>query len=142
MQNVSALVLVGLASCYSPHYNECVIACTTSVGCPDGLACDHGKCGTASCALGDGGSCWPFVPRNFDPCSASRGPYPPSIGPLRVPPALTIDTAPPSQGNLYDAGSVVLLHVDSLVVDAGATLIVTGPRPLLVVADGPITIAG
>lgn len=51
-----ALVLFALAGCYRPSAFEdpCAITCTEEVGCPDGLRCSNGRCGTSCGGTDDG----------------------------------------------------------------------------------------
>jgi hypothetical protein len=46
-----AVLLVALAACYHPSYEDCQVSCST-FGCPDGLTCQSGMCRTAN-AVGE-----------------------------------------------------------------------------------------
>ncbi len=155
------LGIAALAGCYSPEVRDCAISCAAS-SCPGGYTCEQasGLCrvagATGSCEGGDGGMtidsgpppCWGgFSPTNYDPCAAA---FPP-VGPLQMidaPASIDTDTGILTMSGatsvigapyVFDVDPVMLVHVTSLAITAHTQ--VTGSLPLLVVADGQITIA-
>ena len=138
------MILAIAIGCYSPHYDNCKIACDDSTGCPEGFSCSAGLClastgGTASCA-GDGGidvavcaNPWPFAASNFDPCASD---FPGSTNTTSLGGTIDLGTI----GTLYHGMHV--LHVDSLSVTSNVmvTTTDTNPLPLLVVSEGDVLI--
>lgn len=141
-------MLVG-AGCYAPSFQDCELVCAGAgpSACPDGLTCAAGVCRlpgmTAACTptIDAPGTCWPYTASTIDPCAAD---FPPSVGPLSVPAMRTIDTTSLGQndGVPYLGGRYTVLHVDSVSIAPGAVLTVTGARPLIIVSEGNVDIAG
>jgi len=98
---------------------------------------------------GDGGEvpdastvCWPYAATNFEPC----GLPPPIAVDLTGTTMLMFDTdAPPAAGVVRpqaNGPAVVVIHLASLEIDAGASLVVTGSRPVILAVEGDVTISG
>ena len=138
-------------SCYQPTFRDCEIACTAQSGCPDGLACDTnaGRCAlNGACGgPGDGGfkdapgsgsgsgsnGCWPYAPTNYMPCNGSL----PNAATFSSGTTTVMDTGVASC-SYGPNGDVCLMHFTSM--DITAALHVMGPRPLIIVSDGDITV--
>jgi len=146
------------SACYKPSFRDCTISCESVNGCPSGLTCDMGlhlcssigTCTTMNDAHGDTGSgsatdaaidgnfsCWPFDVVNFQPCDAN---FPGAGSAITVAGGtMQIDADDPTCS--YANGTVCLRHVADLTVQDHA-LFVVGHRPLIIVSDGDVLIAG
>ena len=85
-------------------------------------------------APGSGSSgCWPYAPTNYMPCNGSgfRTPTTFSSGTTTI-----MDTG--GSGCSYGNGDVCVFHFTSM--DITAPLHIMGPRPLILVSDGDITV--
>lgn len=151
---VGALALIG--GCYRPSIESCQYECFED-RCPDGLVCNAGgMCARSTdevCSPGPGpdSACgWPAT-SNVDPCAASVAPG----ADWRISNNITIDTDDmalaipgfPSGGvrsiSMQSSGAdVALLAVADLRLDEGATAMVVGNRPLVILVHGTATIEG
>ena len=129
---------------YAPTVPDCANSCAISGKCPSGTSCVDGYCrtrgATGACSCG-----W----EDFTISNVSIDALPAAAASAwEVAADTTYDTGagasadPPGEAQVAGATQLWVVHVPSMHVAQGATLTITGPYPLVVVADDTIVVEG
>lgn len=157
-----ALAVLVVAGCYNPS-PPAGAPCADDNGCPSGQACAGGFCGGSATTTDSSvaidttqpDTCANWTAKHFDACAI---PSPPP-GDLNLGVALSDYTLDTSNATLKGKANtsipittmvvsqaagpdVMLVSIRNFTLDAGATLTVTGSRPLVLAVWGTATIAG